>query len=258
MLVEHQSSPDPLMALRVLDYVTRIWWRHLDARVGSGTGATRRRGGTGSSVRLPIVLPVVVYQGRRRWNVPTSLAGLYGPVGEWELGALLPRHEFVLHDLTGVSVEELLAAPLTPAARLALAMLRFAPRQEHLAQVLEEFTPDVLDLVRTRADRMFATIMEYAYQVSDTEPEELQTFFHQLGPDAQEAYMSTTLERGVAQGVAKGRAEGAAHMLTRLLVQRFGPPTPEQTERIQAATPEELDAWVDRLPGAASIDDVLR
>ncbi len=93
--------------------------------------------------------------------------GLYAPAAEQTLGSFLPRHRFVLQDLTGVNVEGLLAAALTPAARLALAMLRFAPRQEHLARVLERFTPDVLELVRTRADQMFTTIMEYAYQVSD-------------------------------------------------------------------------------------------
>ncbi len=252
VLVEHQSRPDRWMASRVLEYVTRIWDQHRAQHPGERT--------------LPAVLPVVVYQGRRRWNAPTALEDLYEPDTEQLLGEFLPRHRFVLQNLTGVDAENLLAAPLTPAARLALAMLRFAPRQEHLAHVLEEFTTDVVELVRTRADRMFTIIMEYAYQVSDTEPEELQAFFHRLGPDAQEAYMSTTLERGVAQGVAKGRAEGVAkgrvegvaETLARLLVKRFGPLTPEQTTKIESATTDQLDAWVDRVIDATSIDDVLR
>jgi predicted transposase YdaD len=49
VLVEHQSSDDPLMALRVLRYVTRIWDQyereHPKAR------------------RLPAVIPLVVYRG---------------------------------------------------------------------------------------------------------------------------------------------------------------------------------------------------
>ncbi|QOR69397.1 Rpn family recombination-promoting nuclease/putative transposase [Ruania alkalisoli] len=263
VLVEHQSSPDPLMALRVLDYVTRIWWRHLDVGAESDDPHQPRRTGPGAAARtLPPVLPVVVYQGRRRWNTPTAMDGLYDAASEQALGSFLPRHQFVLQDLTGVEVEELLAAPLTPAARLALAMLRFAPRQEHLAQVLEQFTPDVLDLVRTRADRMFTIIMEYAYQVSDSPPAQVRRYFEDLGPDAREAYMSNTLERGraegVAEGVAKGRAEQGARMMTRLLVQKFGPLTSEQTARIESATPDQLEAWVDHLDEATTIDDVLR
>ncbi|WP_159621396.1 DUF4351 domain-containing protein [Ruania rhizosphaerae] len=133
--------------------------------------------------------------------------------------------------------------------------------------MLDEFTADVLDLVRrAQADQTFAIVMKYAYQVSDTERDELKSFFDQLGPEAQEAYMSTTLERGVAQGRAEGRSEGraegrsegVARTLTRLLVKRFGPLTPEQTARIQAAAPDRLDAWVDRFTDATSIDDVLR
>ncbi|SEE21786.1 Rpn family recombination-promoting nuclease/putative transposase [Ruania alba] len=262
VLVEHQSSPDPLMALRVLEYVTRIWWRHLDAGDESDDPHKPRPRPGATARTLPPVLPVVVYQGRRRWNTPTAMDGLYDDASEQALGSFLPRHQFVLQDLTGVEVEELLAAPLTPAARLALAMLRFAPRQEHLAQVLERFTPDVLDLVRTRADQMFTIIMEYAYQVSDTPPAQVRHYFEDLGPDAQEAYMSNTLERGraegVAEGVAKGVAKGVAGTLTRLLVRRFGPLTSEQTARIESATPDQLDAWVDRVIDATSIDDVLR
>ncbi|QOR71149.1 Rpn family recombination-promoting nuclease/putative transposase [Ruania alkalisoli] len=245
VLVEHQASSDRWMALRVLEYVTRICDRYRAQHSRERT--------------LPAVLPVVVYQGRRRWNAPTRLEALYDVDAKQALGEFLPRHQFVLQDLTGVEVEALLAAPLTPAARLALAMLRFAPDQQHLAQVLDQFIDDLLILIgKHPADRMFATIMEYAYQVSDTNPEELQTFFHDLGPQAQEAYMSNTLERGVAQGVAKGRAEGAAAMLTRVLAAQFGALTPEQSARIQAATPDQLDAWVDRFTDATSIDDVLR
>ncbi len=254
VLVEHQSSPDQWMAFRMLDYVTRIWTRHLDQRSNSGRGR--------SPAMLPPVVPVVIYQGTRRWNAPTSLDGLYEPVLEEALGDLLPRLQYVLHDLTGVDVQQLLAAPLTPAARVAFAMLCYAPRQERLDRVLADFTPDVLELIRTRADRMFATIMGYAYQVSDTPPALVRRFFEDLGPHAQEAYMSTTLERGIAEGVAKGRAEGraegVAETLTRLLVKRFGPLTPEQTTKIESATPDQLDAWVDRVFDATSIEGVLR
>ncbi|QOR71611.1 Rpn family recombination-promoting nuclease/putative transposase [Ruania alkalisoli] len=256
VLIEHQSSPDPLMPLRILEYVTRIWRRHLGARRRGRSGQPHDGDGP---VRLPAVVPVVVYQGQRRWNAPDSLEGLYDPAAAEVLGSLLPRHEFVLHDLTGVEVAELLAAPLTPAARLVLAMLMFAPREQHLAAVLERFVDDVMVLAqRARVDEMFGAIMKYAYQVSDTERDELKSFFDQLGPEAQEAYMSTTLERGVAQGRAEGRAEGVARTLTRLLVKRFGPLSLEQTVRIESATLEELDAWADRVLDATSVDDVLR
>jgi len=62
LLVEHQSSADPLMAFRMLRYVTRIWDRHLRDR-------PRAR-------QLPAVIPLVVHHGRGRWASPVQLLDL--------------------------------------------------------------------------------------------------------------------------------------------------------------------------------------
>jgi Putative transposase, YhgA-like len=59
VLVEHQSSDDPLMAFRVLRYVTRIWDQYEREHPG-----TRQ---------LPAVIPLVVYQGPGRWASPVQL-----------------------------------------------------------------------------------------------------------------------------------------------------------------------------------------
>jgi len=66
--------------------------------------------------------------------------------------------------------------------------------------------------------------------------------------------MATTVEQSRAQG----RAEGAAQVLTRLLAARFGPLSAEQDARIQAASAEEIDTWIDRFTSAETIEDILR
>src|SRR5699024_3551810 len=142
-------------------------------------------------------------------------------------------------------------------------------------QVLQIFADDLLDLIaRDRADGMFRAIMNYAYHVSETEPRALDSFFSGLGPEAKEAHMATTVEQsraqgraegaaqgraeGRAEGRAQGRAEGAAQVLTRLLAARFGPLAAEQDARIQAASAEEIDTWIDRFTSAETIEDILR
>jgi predicted transposase/invertase (TIGR01784 family) len=62
VLVEHQSTPDPLMPLRVLRYIVRIW----DECLRHDTAAAR----------LPAVLPIVVYHGRAAWTAPLRLRDL--------------------------------------------------------------------------------------------------------------------------------------------------------------------------------------
>ena len=60
-LIEHQSSPDDLMAFRMLRYQVRIWERHLKTEPTTS-------GKTG----LPMIVPVVLYQGHRRWTAPPT------------------------------------------------------------------------------------------------------------------------------------------------------------------------------------------
>jgi predicted transposase YdaD len=57
VLIEHQSEPERLMLLRVLDYLVQIWKAQLRDR--------RRRA---VPVRLQPVLPVVLYTGLARWD----------------------------------------------------------------------------------------------------------------------------------------------------------------------------------------------
>lgn len=60
-LFEHQTSPDPSMALRLLSYMVRIWedW-------------TKRNPGT----RLPVILPVVLAQNAQAWNIDPQFSSL--------------------------------------------------------------------------------------------------------------------------------------------------------------------------------------
>lgn len=64
ILVEHQSSVDSLMGLRVLTYMVEIWQRELRAWE---SGVRRQR-------RFSPILPIVLYTGADRWTAPLSLA----------------------------------------------------------------------------------------------------------------------------------------------------------------------------------------
>lgn len=68
VLIEHQSSVDPIMPFRILYYMTQIW------------EAQRREW---ESQKVPLkdwrfcpILPVVFYTGKEKWNSPLELKGL--------------------------------------------------------------------------------------------------------------------------------------------------------------------------------------
>jgi hypothetical protein len=67
ILIEHQSKPDPLMMLRLLEYMVHIYRRQI-----------RRSDSKRSAHRPPLdpVLPLVLYTGIAKWESLASMAEL--------------------------------------------------------------------------------------------------------------------------------------------------------------------------------------
>ncbi|MEI8123397.1 MAG: Rpn family recombination-promoting nuclease/putative transposase, partial [bacterium] len=109
--LEHQSSPERWMAFRLLEYCVLIWKFFLSAKP--------------SPKRLPVIVPLVVYIGKRRWNAPLTLHELLdAPLGVIEnLGPILPACGYLLADLSPRADG---ALPEEPLARAILRLMRAA------------------------------------------------------------------------------------------------------------------------------------
>lgn len=90
LLVEHQSRPDALMPMRMLEYMLGIWNRYVHEHPKTD--------------KLPAVVPLVVHASPdgRHWNTPTELTDLIDidPATREALGEHLPRFRILLDDLT--------------------------------------------------------------------------------------------------------------------------------------------------------------
>ncbi|RYF12276.1 MAG: hypothetical protein EOO40_01635 [Deltaproteobacteria bacterium] len=86
ILLEMQSSCDPMMAWRMLSYGT-LFWRRLedDKRLQEGL--------------LPAVLPVVLYNGRRPWAASTTMHGCVNISGDSPLWEFTPNMRYLLIDI---------------------------------------------------------------------------------------------------------------------------------------------------------------
>ena len=238
VLVEHQSEPDPWMALRMYGYVDRIWqrWREEHAE----------------AERLPAVVPVVVHHGRGPWTAARALGDLYDLDDETRraLRSHVPELAFVLDDLGRIATPALEARPMTDLGRLVLLCLQRARVSADMVADLERW----LDMLRhvlagpTGRDAI-ATVLRYVLRVSDAEPERLLAMLEAgIGSEATEAFMT-----GAEKLIEKGRAE----VLLRQLALRFGTIDAATVARVRAARPEELDRWVDRVLTAASLDELF-
>ena len=237
VLIEHQRTPDPLMAYRMAGYQSRIWDRYLsDPPHGSAPH------------ELPLIVPVVIYQGRDRWNAPTDLGGLLDIDDDTAdaLGGLLPRMRYLLDDLTALDDDALRARPLTPAARLAFAALRNGPGSADVTVWLGDWRDDIAAL----SDRILALIVTYLWWVSETPPESLRKFATTVGHHTEEVIMTTAEQlraEGRVEGRVEGKAEGKAELLLSQLTIRFGPLDGDHRNTVESATPEQIDLWSTRL-----------
>lgn len=257
ILAEHQSRTDPLMAFRMLHYMVLIW----DDYVRENPDAKR----------LPAILPVVVHHNHRAWSAPTEPSELIDldPASAEAAREYLPRFRFLLDDLAKVDEDALRARPLAPLPRLMLVLLKTALGNHDLATDLWPWAGDLLAVMHgpTGWDDL-TSILTYIHYVAETPAEQLHRLFARLGPQAEEAYVTTAdmlraegevrgRAKGRAEGEVRGRAEGRAEALLQLLTIKFGQQGDATIDVVHAATPEQLEAWTGRVLTADTIDDVL-
>jgi predicted transposase YdaD len=253
VLVEHQSSADPLMAYRMLRYVTRIWDQYLRDH-------PRAR-------ELSAVIPLVVHHGRTRWTIPAQLTDLIDldPAAKEAMQPYLPRFEFLLDDLGGVDARQLMDRELTPPALVALLLLQTAPGNPRITAELRPWAGQlraVLD--QPGGGEAFITFLTYIELVSEVPASELRDLAAWLGPDAEEAYVTTAemlRAEGRIEGRAEGRAEGEglgrAEALVEMLTVKFSPLPDSVPKKVHAASVEQIKAWATRAVTAETLDQVF-
>lgn len=256
VLVEHQSSSDPMMVSRLWRYVTAVWEAWMRDHP--------------SSKRLPPVIPIVVYHGARRWSAARCISELIEdvPLGS-ERDELVPRFTYILDDLTALSPEELRARALPAFASLVLWALHNAPRRS-FAKTVGLFR-DLFDalLASPGGAEALGAILRYLSIVTGTDEKHvIDDVLARLSEHVQERAMSLYdrfIQEGEAKGLAKGKAEGKAEgllegrraILLKLLALKFGSVTATARARIETATLEELDRMAERVLTAANIDEVV-
>ncbi|MFD4456895.1 Rpn family recombination-promoting nuclease/putative transposase [Nocardia sp. NPDC058480] len=238
-LIEHQSSTDKLMALRLIEYMVAIWTRYVSEHPQTTT--------------VPLIIPLVVHAHPkgRRWRAETELSLLFdlSPLVRESLGELVPRMRYVIDDMAATDLVELRKRQLTPAVVVMLYVLKVAPGRTDAGARLLPLVKDLsamFDGPNGRND--LRAVVEYIMNVSDTEPADFDPLLEQLGQQAKEAIVTTAemLE-----------ARGAAKTLIRLLGHKFGEVPEWAIARVRSASAAELDRWTDQILTATSVEDAL-
>lgn len=251
LLIGFQSRVDRFMALRMMVYVGLLYQDLIRHRQLGPQGL------------LPPVLPIVLYNGERRWRAPVTLAGLLPKVPAF-LAPLQPHMRYALIDEGAIPADALarlprnlvaaifrLEQPQTPAAVQALVTeLEAATRSDEYATVRR------IVAIWIRA----ALIRNRKYPILLPELDDLQELRLMLSQRIEkwaEGYLATGRKEGRLEGRVEGRLEGEVAVLARLLTRRFGQLPAWARARLDSATETELGHWTDAVLDAATLIEVL-
>ncbi|MFY9341805.1 MAG: Rpn family recombination-promoting nuclease/putative transposase [Planctomycetota bacterium] len=237
---EHKSGPAPELQAQLLGYCV-----HVGETMGPTNGPP------------PLVIPILLSHAEEPWpGTPPShphLAEL-DPGAAKALAAVQPRLTFFIDDLTRCTEQHLRRPGLTALAQLTLLCLRFLPDASS-SEALAAFDrwQDLLRAVDAdegppSGPAAVAAIGEYALVTTGVEPVNLHTAFQRILQRSEETIMTT-----VQNLIQRSRAE----TLLRQMAKRFGAPSDETIRRVRAATPAELDIWLDRILDAESVAELF-
>ncbi|MFT3772193.1 MAG: Rpn family recombination-promoting nuclease/putative transposase [Minicystis sp.] len=247
ILLEHQSTDDPLMAFRVLVYMIRIWERCVRERP--------------AITRLPAILPLVVHHSRQGWTSPTSFAELFDLTPE-ALAAMaphLPSFSFVLDDLRAASDASLRRRAMTTLGRLALFCLRHASNPDELVRGLGRWVDLIRELRAAPGGQEALELMwRYVFTVSaPPSPEALVERLLLVVGEEEKEEIVTAAEQLMERGREQGRVMEQREILLEQLRVRFGAMESAVEARVLAADPAQLRRWLLRFATAATVAEVF-
>src|SRR3954468_3550344 len=202
-LFEHQRREDPWLALRLLRYELNIWetWRKRHPESSS----------------LPAIIPVVLAQNEKRWDLEPRFSALFALTGEEreDFGHYVTDFAFQLIQLAEIPFEKIVG---TPMGVMTLRVLKAEQSRALLSSAV--WDEPLLKLLSTEARGMLYRYMAVAADV-DTESfkakiqqlRDIQTREHAMS--VAEQLRREGMEEGLIKGLQKGREEGLGEGLER-------------------------------------------
>ena len=247
VLLEHQSEVDRKLALRVADYLVRVWKRYEKDR----------------GLPLPLLIPVTIAHPRTGWTEPTSLHDLIqpAPASLPDLAPQILALDLHIFDLAHLDDARLRNWNLPAFPKLALVLLRDARNPDHLHRAFEHWRDLFLEVLHARGSDAVMQVLRYIAEVAgEVRFEELRATIARQIPELEDTAVTIAeqlRQQGRQQGLQQGLQQGRAEQLTKLIRLKFGPIPPQHDARVQTASIEELDRYSERILSAETIDELL-
>ncbi|HWB74069.1 MAG TPA: Rpn family recombination-promoting nuclease/putative transposase [Nannocystaceae bacterium] len=241
LLLEHQSTVDRNMPLRMLSYMVRIWQRYQKEK--------RRRS-------LPAIIPLVVVHAGSRRAGPTRMHELVIPRPDRVVGLpeLVPSFRIIVDDISAATDAQLRARALAAFPKLVLWLLRESRRRGKLLRGLPQWA-DAFHAVATAPGGIVAMhrVLRYLdFVLGEQRFERARDILRNLSSATENAVVTYT-ERVQAES----RVATQREILLKQLALKFGALDEEIVDRVRSADPTSIEMWLERFVAATQLDAVF-
>jgi len=258
LLLEFQSSIDHFMAVRIMVYIGLLYQYLIDSQKMQ------------ASDKLPPVLPLVIYNGSKRWDAARDISELIVNI-PGDLEKYCPHLHYFLVDEGKYENAELVPLHNLVAAIIRLENTRTLENEKAVAQAINEVLGTLTDWLKddefSQLRRDIITWLSRTLlpknvpNVKVPEFVELQEMKTMLHETMQNWYRDAEIKgeaRGITIGEERGDTQGKTEMLTHLLESKFGVlPTFERTT-IERLDSEALLKCSERLLTAKTLQEVIK
>ncbi|HKV12358.1 MAG TPA: Rpn family recombination-promoting nuclease/putative transposase [Thermoanaerobaculia bacterium] len=239
ILLEFQSRPDPSMPVRLMSYVSLFYQSLMANQPAAGWR------------KLPLVIPVVVYNGSEPWNVSTDLGSL---IGDLDPSAEIyrPQLRYRLVDEAAYP-REALAELNSPVADLfRIEKSRDWREVRESVQRLRQSIPPAEASLRKAFETWLRKVILPRFGLSEEEISDTLTL------EEFDTMLAESIDRWNREIREEGRQEGGAQVVLRLLRLKFGVLESDIEDRVRSADSERLLVWAERVLTAGTLEDVLQ
>ncbi len=252
ILCEHLSSPGRLMPWRMIRYISRIVDQHLKID---------------SNSYLPLVIPLVVYNGQVSYPFSTRLYDLFSEADK-ELAQQYMFQGFELIDFTQIPDEKMRTHQWSNVMEILLKHVFSRELMNYLESLSEQFSR----LAEQQADDYLLSMLKYVIESGRyPDKERFRTFLHKsLPPPLEDKTVATLAElwleegfqkgiqQGEQRGIQQGIQQGEYNALIRLLEYKFHTIPEQYQQRLIQTDAQTLLLWIDRVLEARMLSDVFK
>jgi len=258
ILIEHQSKVDRFMALRLMTYLSLLYQDLV------------KEGELTPDGLLPLVIPLVIYNGNGEWGAPLDLAELIERVdaasevyvphlryrvideGRYDLGDLASRDSVVAQVFW---LEKSLSPDALAQSQKRLVPLLSGPEDEPLRRAMLGWVDEAL-APRRRRRKLPAGSLELE-EFGIMLAKRVEEWSQQIREETRVEALKEGEQKGLQKGLQKGRQEGETTLLLRLLERKFGRLDARTRKLVRGADPQRLLSWADRVLTAERLEDVF-